>query len=882
MSLLTGAVIGHYQVLDAIGAGGMGEVYRARDTRLQRDVALKVLPDLFAGDPERLSRFEREATTLASLNHPNIAQVHGLTDGPVALVMELVPGEDLAQRIARGPLPIDDAVGIARQIADALEAAHEQGIVHRDLKPANVKIRPDGTIKVLDFGLAKAMTAAGAASGESTQLHSPTILSPAMTQLGVILGTAAYMAPEQARGKPVDRRADVWAFGCVLYEMLTGAAPFRGDDASLTIAAILTKDADFTRLPSDLPPAIRRLLRRCLQKDAAKRLNWIGDARLELDESRTAPTDVVAQPRSSKLTTIAVAIAALLAGAAAMWLIAGRGFLRQTTGQPADFVLRRLTELPGAESAPDISPDGRQIVFASRASGQSDVYLLRVGGARAINLTEGSPADDRQAAFSPDGQLIAFRSERDGGGIFVMGSTGESVRRVTTTGYDPAWAPDGKSIAFATEGVLDPYARNSISALWTADTSTGRATRIFAGDAVQPAWSPDGQRIAYWANNNGQRDLWVIPAAGGTPVALTSDAATDWSPEWSPDGRWLYFSSDRGGHMNVWRVAMAADGTSSGAPQPVTRSLMGVGYARLAADASRMSVMAYSRSYEVSVAAFDQGTSRVGAASSIRSTSLGWCSPSPTADWLVCTARGAQEDIVLMRPDGSETVRLLDDAPKDRNPTWSPDGSRVAFMSTRSGAWELWSVRRDGSDLRQMTDFKSSIYEAVWSSDGKRAMTADTVSASVGQARTWVFGTDNLATKANAQIIDPVSPGPFTPESWSPDMTRVAGAIIGPDGLALAAATMDFATKAVRRLDIPILPAQDYRIVAGWLPDSRRFLVPTPGGLAIVDADTGKWTTVAAPPGGTRYRLSGDARKLMVEREVYDGDVWLLELKPHR
>jgi len=883
VSLLPGAVIGHYQVLDAIGVGGMGEVYRARDTRLQRDVALKVLPDLFAADPDRLSRFEREATTLASLNHPNIAQVHGLTDGPVALVMELVPGEDLAQRIARGAVPIDDAIAIARQIADALEAAHEQAIVHRDLKPANVRIRPDGTIKVLDFGLAKAMTADSAASGRSTQLHSPTVLSPAMTQLGVILGTAAYMSPEQARGKPVDRRTDVWAFGCVLYEMLTGAAPFRGDDTSLTIAAILTKDADFARLPPHLPPAIRRLLRRCLEKDPAKRLNWIGDARLELDEARSAPPDPVLEPRPSNLMTVAAAvIAALVVGAAAIWLIASRGLLSQTADEPADFVLRRLTELPGAESAPDISPDGRQIVFASRASGQSDVYLLRVGGARAINLTEGSPADDRQAAFSPDGALIAFRSEREGGGIFVMGSTGESVRRVTTAGHDPAWSPDGKSIAYATEGVLDPSSRTSTSVLWTADAATGRAAQIFAGDAVQPAWSPDGQRIAFWANNKGQRDLWVIPATGGSPVAVTSDAATDWSPEWSPDGRWLYFSSDRSGQMNVWRVAMAANGTASGTPQPVTRSLAGVGYARLASDGSRMSLMAYSRSYELSVAAFDPTTGRVGSGASIRSSSLGWCSPSPTADWLACTARGAQEDIVLMRADGSETMRLMDDVPKDRNPTWAPDGNRVAFMSTRTGSWELWSARRDGSDLRQMTDFKSNVYEAVWSSDGKRAITSDTSPTrsptSPGQTRFWLFETGALATRDDAQLIALASPDPFSAESWSADMARLAGAILGPDGMALAAATMDLATKTVRRLDVPILPGQDYRIVSGWV-DSRRFLVPTPGGLAIVDADTGRWTTVGGPPAGTRYRLSEDARKLMVEREVYDGDVWLLEMK---
>jgi len=884
MSLLPGMSIGTYQVLEAIGAGGMGEVYRARDTRLQRDVALKVLPALVAGDPDRLARFEREATTLASLNHPNIAQVHGLTEKPVALVMELVPGEDLAARLTRGAIPLDEAMGVARQIANALEAAHEQGIVHRDLKPANVRVRPDGTVKVLDFGLAKAATGTAAADSLSAQMNSPTVLSPAMTQLGVILGTAAYMAPEQARGKPVDRRADIWAFGCVLYEMLTAVAPFHGDDVSLTLAAILTTDPDFTKLPAATPPAIRRLLRRCLDKDPARRLASIADARLELDEVEPSPTvSAPIRARTSGVRTALLTIAALAAGAAGTWIIMQRsaaGSVPQTT---PDFVLKRLTELPGAETAPDISPDGREIVFSSSASGHANIYLLRVGGARAINLTEGSTSDDRQATFSADGERIAFRSERDGGGIFVMGSTGESVRRVTTAGYDPAWSPDGKAIAYATEGVLDPYARNGNSSLWVANVATGHPTRIVASDAVQPAWSPDGRRIAYWANIKGQRDLWSVAADGGTPVPVTSDAATDWSPEWSPDGKWLYFSSDRGGNMNVWRVAMTEAGTAAGEPEAVTRSFTGVGYARVSADASKIIVMAYSRSYELSLAPFDAAAGRLGTSSTIRSSSIGWCSPSPTADWLACTSRGAREDIVLMRADGAETIRLMDDGFKDRNPTWSPDGSRIAFMSTRSGAWQLWTIGRDGSDLRQMTDFATSIYEAVWSPDGKEAMTSDTSDAATGSSLTWRFSTNTLASKANASEV--VAQPPFNAELWSPDMKRGAVALVGIDGVAQAVGVLDLATKAIRKYDVPILPNQDYRIVAGWLTDSRRFLVPTPAGIAIVDADTAKWTTIPAPlagtlyRSGTRYRLSNDTRTLMVERAIYDGDVWLLEMK---
>ena len=305
MPLSVGTRLGPYEILSALGAGGMGEVYRARDTKLDRAVAIKILPEAFAADTERIARFQREAKTLASLNHPNIAHLHGLeeSNGVRALVMELVEGEDLAQRIARGAIPVDEALPIAKQMADALEAAHEQGIIHRDLKPANIKVRPDGTVKVLDFGLAKAMEPTGVASPSVSQ--SPTITTPAMTQAGMILGTAAYMSPEQARGKPVDKRADIWAFGCVLYEMLTGQRAFDGQGVSETLARVIEREPDWARLPATLSPALRTYIRRCLQKDPRQRVQAIGDVRLALEGAfetavpQTAAPGVVASGGAS-------------------------------------------------------------------------------------------------------------------------------------------------------------------------------------------------------------------------------------------------------------------------------------------------------------------------------------------------------------------------------------------------------------------------------------------------------------------------------------------------------------------------------------------------------------------------------------------------------
>jgi serine/threonine protein kinase len=449
MSLLVGARLGPYEITGSLGAGGMGEVYRARDTELGREVAVKVLPADFHADPDRLARFQREAQVLASLNHPSIAAIHGLerTGGVPALVLELVEGETLADRLVHGPLPLDETVQIAKQIADALEVAHDRSIVHRDLKPANVKVRPDGTVKVLDFGLAKAIEPerAGRASGRVSSTMSPTVVSPAMTQAGFILGTAAYMSPEQAKGRDVDGRADIWAFGCVVYEMLTGRRAFPGDDVTDTLAAVVLRDPDWSALPASTPDPIRRLLIRCLRKDPKRRLHHIADARHELDEPQSVVAVASATPaphrRYARLGLEVFVVSALAAVAVWQTMRAPRA------GEGAGPIRFSVAPPPGVQ-VPDvgdpvnrISPDGRRLVFTYTTSdGQSQLFTRRFdeSEAKPIRGTEGA----RAPFFSPDGKWIGFVTGRmlkkiavDGGASVTVAesslSTRSSTRRTT-------------------------------------------------------------------------------------------------------------------------------------------------------------------------------------------------------------------------------------------------------------------------------------------------------------------------------------------------------------------------------------------------------------------------------------------------------------------
>ena len=409
VALTQGTRIGSYEVLAPLGAGGMGEVYRARDTKLNRDVALKVLPDLVANDPERMARFQREAEVLASLNHPNIGQIHGLeeADGVRALVLELIEGPTLEDVIARGPMRVEEALPVARQIAAALEAAHEAGVVHRDLKPANVKVRDDGAVKVLDFGLAKALQ--GDAGDPSM---SPTITAMG-TQAGVIMGTVAYMAPEQAKGKPVDKRADIWAFGAVLFEMLTGRRAFEGDDVSEVLASVLAREPRLEAVPTTVPTSVRRLLARCLVKDPAKRLRDIGDARVELSEAATAETAAgsanTAVAGGWRLTALVGAVALVVGSASTALLVPS--LTRPDPPPVSRFLVMPsadaplTTRPPGASVA--MSPDGSTLAYLFDDDGRSGLAVRRVDQVEARLL------DGRRLAepfFSPDGLSLGFVS----------------------------------------------------------------------------------------------------------------------------------------------------------------------------------------------------------------------------------------------------------------------------------------------------------------------------------------------------------------------------------------------------------------------------------------------------------------------------------------
>ena len=888
-----GTRLGPYDITAKLGEGGMGEVYRATDTKLRREVAIKVLPAAFTEDKERLARFEREAQLLAQLHHPSIASIFGLEEsaGTRALVMELVEGPTLAERLERGPFPFEESLSVAVQIAEALEAAHEKGIVHRDLKPQNIKVSSEGRVKVLDFGLAKAMDPAGAASGSGASSASQLAASPTLTlgatQMGMVLGTAAYMSPEQAKGTAVDKRSDIWSFGVVLYEMLTGRRLFEGDSVPETLAGVLKNQIDLSTLPIETPAAIRRLLRRCLERSPRQRLHDIADARIVLDDIRAGRGDEAPATTAGALAGTPgnpwpARIGWLAAGAAlsAALLVALRpppANVSAADASPA-FSLRRLTELPGAELHPTLSPDGRMIAYSSAAAGNLDLYLLRVGGDRAIQLTS-DPADDSRASFSPDGERIAFRSERDGGGLFVMGATGESVRRVTNAGFDPAWSPDGRKLVYATEWVVDPLSRDERSELWIVEVETGRKKRRLAGDAVQPVWSRQGDRIAYWANTGGQRDLWTVGAESGEPVAVTADVATDWSPEWSPDGRWLYFSSDRGGSFNLWRVPIdPATGGAAGAPRPVTTGVRGIAYARFAGDGSRLSVMAYERNFEQTIYEVEPSPAIAGVAlrplRTLRNPSAHWCSLSPDGTQLACNTANAPEDLLVLRTDGSEMRRLTSDLHKDRTSQWDPAGERLTFYSTRSGRWEHWTIGADGSDLRQQTDMGISTTSA-WLPDDQGLV--------VQHETTWGMlrlDLNRLETVATASAVpSPPASARFGAYSWSHAGDQVAGPEVDvTGGRALALALWAPGSASYRRLDLPA-GGRGFGVIAGWLPGDRGLVARTSAGVVLIELPSGR-SRVLAPANPNAYlSLSRDGTTLSVENEILDSDVWLLELE---
>jgi hypothetical protein len=507
MALAAGTSIGPYQVTAPLGAGGMGEVYRARDARLHRDVALKVLPEALASDPERLARLKREAQVLAGLNHPGIAAIYGFeeADGTHALVLELVEGPTLADRLRSGCVPVDEALSIARQIAEALEAAHDVGIVHRDLKPANVKLRPDGIVKVLDFGLAKAVEAPGEASVQAAA--APTVTSPAMTAGGVILGTAAYMSPEQAKGRPADRRSDVWALGVVLYEMLAGRRPFRADDVVDTLAAVLRAEPAWTELPVGTPAGLHRLLRRCLQKDARRRWQHIGDVRLELGEIEQGEQEgfAAAGPPSRRVTTAALVTVAM--GFATLGAGLGRWSLpREDPAAAATPVSFRIAYAPGERLADTvrsfgISRDGRHIAYAAAKDGRQQLFLRALDQSDAVAI--GGTENATYPVFSPDGGALAFWADGWIKRVPVAGGAATTIAPAQAP-RGLAWAPDDRIV----------FAESALSGLSVVSASGGVPEPLTEVDAARgetnhrwPIVLPDGSGVLFAVQKRSRTEL---------------------------------------------------------------------------------------------------------------------------------------------------------------------------------------------------------------------------------------------------------------------------------------------------------------------------------------------------------------------------------------
>jgi Tol biopolymer transport system component len=703
--------IGHYNIISKLGEGGMGAVYRATDTRLNRDVAIKVLPEAFAQDAARMQRFEREAQVLAALNHPNIAAIYGIEQGGSeqrAIVMELVEGDDLA-----GPVPVETAIQYARQIAIALEAAHEKGIVHRDLKPANIKVTPDGTVKLLDFGLAKAGEETASAISASSPTQSPT-RSLSMTQAGVILGTAAYMSPEQARGKPVDKRADIWAFGVVLYELLTGRKLFGGGEtASDAMAAVLTKDPDWSALPADTPPRVRRLLERCLRKDPKQRLRDIGDARLMLDEPEP-PAAVVARRGWLPWTVAALAVL----GAAGAWLLPK---LRSKAADPGPGAVRFLLPLPPG--------------------------------------TIGSPAPAAaQAVPSPDGRYLAFialdsSSGKESVWVRPLGSTSAHRLDKTEGAYFPFWSPDSQSIGFFADEKVKRVAVSGGSVQTICDVSKNS----FGAEGTDGGtWNQEG--VIVFAGHRGT-PLMRVPAVGGVPTAVTAlekDELWHSWPQFLPDGRHLlYFAVNKEPANSAIYVQepgsakriLVLKNTSRGVWAPPGYLLFIRGRALFA---QRMDLKTFQVEGEPHTVAPDVSVNESSGRSAFGVSQNGVLA-------YHSGAIGGIRQLAWYSREG-KPLGVVGKPAEFFSPSLSPDEKSVAVLVGTPGKLDTWVMDLASGVLTRMTrDSRELIYSTLaWSPDSQRLAITQTTA-----------GIEEI-TLASGKAT-PLAKELLTTEDWSPD-----------------------------------------------------------------------------------------------------------------
>ena len=864
---LNAALAGRYRIERELGSGGSGIVFLARDVRHDRHVALKVLrPEI--GQSVGAERFLREIRIASRLSHPNILSLidSGEADGLLYYVTFYVDGESLRERLDREvQLPVEEAVRLVAEAAEALDHAHAAGVIHRDIKPENLLIGAGHTL-VCDFGIARAI---GEAGGDR------------LTQAGLALGTPVYMSPEQASADSVDARSDIYSLACVLYEMLVGTPPYHGVTPQAILARKASEPPPRVCIVRDTVPAhVEAALTRALARVPADRFATAHEFALALGGGASGMSSSAGRsaPRLPRRVAWATGAAALAAAAFGIFGVVDRG--RRPTPLRATF--SQLTAQAGVEDSPSLSPDALWVVYAGTSEGDRDVLLRSVGGQLAINLTEDSPADDYAPSFSPDGELIAFRSERDGGGLFVMGRTGEAVRRVASAGYNPRWSPDGTRLVYATEHVgLFPNNWETHSEIWTVDVASGETRLVHGGDGVLPNWSPDGRWIVLTARMNEptRMDLWIIPVEGGEARTLTSDVPTDWAPTWSGDGAYLYFASDRGGSTNLWRLPMdLRDGRAGGEPEPVTTPATFASHPSLSADGRSLAYYNQPfRTINVEKAVLDVASGSIRDPLPLTTGSRSWSSPDATADggWIAFYSIDLPEgDLYVVRGDGTGLRLLTGDEALDRVPRWSPDGSRLAYFSNRSGVLQLWLVAADGSGNRQLTDDEFSSFGA-WSPDGNLIAVNGTPPGAPSGEGVYIFDPDVPWTEQEPRFLPPPDPGvapQFTVNDWSPDGARLAGMVgVSDDGIFVYA----LESGSYERLT-------DFGHWPVWLPDSRRLLFVT-GGAAyhVIDAETKevqllhseRWDVLGPP------QLTADGREVVYTRRTTEGDIWLASLQ---
>ncbi len=836
MALSPGTRLGVYEVTAQIGEGGMGQVYRARDTKLNRDVALKVLPDSFASDVERLARFIREAQTLASLNHPNIAAIYGLEEGPAeagphtrALVMELVEGDDLSQRIARGAIPIDEALPIAKQIAEALEAAHEQGIIHRDLKPANIKVRSDGTVKVLDFGLAKAMEPA-AASQPSMSL-SPTITTPAMTQAGMILGTAAYMSPEQAKARAVDKRSDVWAFGAVLYEMFTGRRAFEGDDVSDTLARILMKEPDWTALPAAVPAAVLTVMRRCLQKDRKQRMRDLGDVSLALEgafETSVAATAAPAFARRPWREYIAWAVATL-----ATLLVIGVSVLYLRAPRQADALVRFSVAPPFGAVRPvqsrfAVAPDGQTLAFAARgADGVARIFVRR------LDATEAQPVagTDRGTSpfWAPDSRSLGFNRE---GGLYRVALDGSAPRRLCDIPGNGlrygTWGPGGVIVFGAAGGLLSvPDTGGTPTPVTTLDAEANEVAH------VGPWFLPDGRHLLFLALAAGQTRgvIWAtsIDDPARTRIVESSGPAVY-------AAGWLLFTTSA--PRNLVAQPFSADRlTLQGTPQPVRDqlALANTGGDRGFAVSSGGVLIVDRPPAIVSQLVWIDRTGRELTKVALRANIVSFAL-APDERRVVAQVResdGAKSDLWLFDGGREDGTRLTYEGATNR-PLWALDGRHIYFTGAN------FRLRTFATGAAAATDFENAgpfaHFEDV-TRDGRHVVFKSLSVTSATSSEIWI---QDVGSPGQRRAL---VQGPFgaTRARVSPDSRWLAYTLTLPSGTEVFAQPFD---RPGDRIQVSVKGG----FGPVWRDDGRELYYEGPEGLIAVPMTERAGTLEASTP----------------------------------